>query len=325
MKVLITGASGYIGHKIAHVLADKGLFVHALVRSDVHVKWLQHPNIKVFKGDILTVDSLRSAMKNCSQVYHAAAKVGAWAAVPGQFYNVNVEGTRNVLDISLESGVEKLVFTSTGSLFGPSDSGPLNEGAVRHLDFKIDYDHSKKLAEELVLNYAANGFEAIIVNPSKVYGPGHTSHSLTTNAMIKTFIQKKYTVIPSPGTFQLCFAYIDDVVEGHVLAMEHGKKGEKYILGGHNLSYFDFFNSLRILGNFKASIIPLPKWMVKFWAYGQQLNHQVIGTDIRFPVEAVDHVFSHYIFSSEKAIQQLGYRITDLDKALLNTINFLKR
>ncbi len=131
MKIFITGASGYLGNKLAHTLAGMDNEVHALVRSATAEQLLQHPNITVFKGDILQKESLMTAMKGCKQVYHTAAKVGVWAKYPSVFYEVNVEGTRNVLDAALESGVEKIVFTSSCGVIGPTHDKPLRETDVR--------------------------------------------------------------------------------------------------------------------------------------------------------------------------------------------------
>jgi nucleoside-diphosphate-sugar epimerase len=322
--VLITGASGYIGSKLATTISSQGIRVHALVRSNRGNQWLKHPNISIFKGDILQKETVTAAAKGCRQVYHVAARVGAWAKDPREFYDVNVEGTRNVLDAALDAGVEKLVFTSTSGVLGPSNNEPINEQHKRTIDFSIDYDHSKKLAEDLVLSYAEKGLNSVIVQPSKVYGPGHTSHSLAMNAIIKTFLSKKLTFIPSPGSYQVCFAFVDDVVTGHILAMNRGVPNEKYILGGINISYFDFFNSIRAKAKTNARIIKVSKPVVRFMAHLQELRHKLTGASVRFPVKSVDHAFSNYTFSSEKAVQELGYTITPIDEAIIQTIQFLK-
>ena len=322
MKILITGASGYIGNKLANRLADHGHEVHALIRSDVFEKWLKHPKIKIFKGDILDKESLLLAMKGCEQIYHTAAKVGAWAKDVSIFYKVNVDGTRNVLDAALISGVRKTVITSSSGVLGPARDKPVEENDIRRIDFTIDYDRSKKGSEDVAIEYARQGVNVVIVAPSKVYGPGNISHSLTANAIIQTFLQKRIALIPR-GTYSVCFAFIDDVVAGHILAMEKGVGGEKYILGGVNISYFDFFNRIRTLSSGKGHIIKVPKGFIKTWAYLQELNHRLWGTPVRFTVRSVDHLFSNYIFSSRKAINDLGYRITPLDEALHKTIHFL--
>lgn len=323
MKIFLTGASGYIGHKLAHTLAAQGHQVHALVRSDSAKALFPHANIRLFKGDVLQKETLLPAMEGCRQVYHTAAKVGAWDRNPQTFYDVNVGGTQKVLEAAETTGVQRLVFTSTAGVLGPSTGEPVTEKQQRALPFRIDYDRSKKEAEDLVLSF--RGVDSMVVSPAKVFGPGHTSHSLTANALILSFLKQHIALIPSPGNYQICFAYVDDVVNGHVLAMENGKPGEKYILGGTNISYYKLFDCIRTLNGGKGRIVAVPRAVIKAWAYVQQLNFKLTGKDIRFPVSSVDHLFSHYIFSSSKAIEDLGYRITPLEHALQATLQFLKQ
>jgi nucleoside-diphosphate-sugar epimerase len=323
MHILVTGASGYIGHKLAHRLALQGHTVHALVRSKAKGSVLQHSNIVLYRGDVQDKASLLHAAKDCEQVYHAAAHVGAWARRPMDFYDVNVTGTKNVLEAAAASGVKKLVFTGSVGVLGPAATIPLTETYQRRLPFFTDYEQSKKEAEDLVLHAAGKLLNTVVVSPGKVYGPGHTSHSLTTNALIRTFLEKGITVVPAPGTYQLCFSYIDDVVNGHLLAMEKSRSGERYILGGPNVSYFHFFNTIRTLARSKGRILNVPKLVVKAWAGGQWLLHIVTGTDIRFTVKSVNLLFSNNIFSSEKAVRELGYVITPLEEGVRKTIRFL--
>lgn len=324
MKILVTGASGYIGHKLAHLLANEGHIVHALVRSDAGANLLQHPNIILFKGDVLQKQTLVPAIKGCGQVYHTAAMVGAWARRLQEFYDVNVTGTHHVLDTAVAAGVQRFVFTSTAGVLGPSSGEPIAETHRRTLPFRIDYDRSKRDAEDLVQAYAAKGLSTVVVSPAKVYGPGHTSHSLTANAIIGSFLKSGIAFIPSPGTYRVCFAYVDDVVQGHIQAMAKGVPGETYILGGNNVSYAEFFGLIRTLSGGKGRIVALPKAAVKAAASAQEISHRIIGSNIRFTVNSVDHLFSNYTFSSDKAIRQLGYHITPLEVALAQTIQFLK-
>ncbi|MEI9944226.1 MAG: NAD-dependent epimerase/dehydratase family protein [Chitinophagaceae bacterium] len=324
MKILVTGASGYVGNNLSHALAGMGNEVHALVRSGAANKLLQHPNIIIHKGDILDKESLLTAMKGCQQVYHTAAMVAPWAKDNSVYYAVNVDGTRNVLDVALQTGVEKLVFTSSGGVIGPSLNEPMTEKDPRIIGFKMDYELSKKMGEDLVLQYAKEGMEAVVVSPSKVYGPGNVSHALTSNAVIEKFLKKGIVFIPSPGTYKACFAFVDDIVKGHLLAMEKGKRGEKYILGGANISYYNFFDEIRKLSGGKGKIIKFSKAVVKSWAILQMLVYKITGIHPRFTIKAVDTVFSNYTFSSEKAIRELGYTITPLKEALQKTIHHLK-
>jgi len=323
MKVLITGASGYIGNKLAMTLADRGYEVHAMVRSADSDKRLDHPNIKVFQGDVLIKESLMLAMNGCEQVYHVAGKAGTWAKDLSVFYNVNVEGTRNVLEAAKTLGVKKTIYTSSCGVLGPSLNEPLCENDSRLVDFVIDYDRSKKMAEDLVIQYSKEGMNVAIVSPAKVYGPGHISHSLMLNAIISKFLKKRITFIPKPGTYRISFAFIDDVVDGHILAMEKGITGENYIIGGPNISHYEFFHRLRTLSSSRGYIVKLPKSIVKAMARIQELNYKLWDMPVLFTVKSVDHLFSNYTFSSEKAIRELGYKITPLGKALQKTIFYL--
>lgn len=324
MKILVTGASGYVGNKLAHALAAMGNEVHALVRSASAKELLQHSNIRIFQGDILEKESLLVAIKGCQRVYHAAAMVKVWIKDPSVYYTVNVEGTRNVLQAVLDNGIEKLVFTSSCGVIGPSLNEPMGENDPRITGFAVDYELSKKMGEDLVIQYARAGLNTVIVSPSKVYGPGNISHSLTANAVIEKFLKNGIAFIPSPGTYKACFAYIDDIVNGHLLAMEKGKAGEKYILGGINISYQDFFENIRTLSSCKGHIIKLSKNIIKGWALFQQIGYNLLGIPPQFPLKATDILFSNYTFSSEKAIRELGYSITPLNDALSKTIHHLK-
>lgn len=323
MKIFITGAAGFIGSKLSLTLADRGHEVHAMVRSLASKKWLSHPNIKVFAGDVLDKESLLTAMKGCEQVYHVAGKAGTWAKDTSVFYKVNVDGTRNILDVARASGVQKTVFTSSCGVLGPTQKEPLEETDSRIVDFVLDYDRSKKIAEDLVAQYVKEGMNVVIVSPAKVYGPGHISHALMLNAIINSFLKKRIAIIPCPGTYRVGFVFIDDIVNGHILAMEKGKTGENYILGGTNLSHYEFFDRLRTLSSCKGHILMVPKCMIKAWAYLQELKYKLWGAPVMLTVKSVDHLFSNYAFSSNKAIRELGYHITPFDEALQKTIKYL--
>ena len=323
MKIFITGSAGYIGSKLSMTLADRGHTIHGLVRSVDSKKWLLHPNIKLFKGDLLDKESLYAAMDGCEQVYHVAGKAGVWAKDNSAFYKVNVEGTRNVLDAAIAIGVQKIVYTSACGVLGPTLNVPLEENDERIVDFVLDYDRSKKMAEDLISLYVKEGLNVVIVSPAKVYGPGHISHPLMLNAIINKFLKQKITFIPSPGKYCVGFVSVDDIVTGHILAMEKGKAGENYILGGTNISHYEFFNRLRMLSSCKGLIIMVPKGIIKTWARLQELNYMLWGTPILFTAKSVDHLFSHYTFSSQKAIRELGYQITPLDEVLQKTIYYL--
>jgi nucleoside-diphosphate-sugar epimerase len=325
MKVIITGASGYIGSSLAHALATQGHQIHALVRSCKKQDGVLHPNITEFNGDLLNKESLIKAMKGCDQLYHVAAKVGAWSRQASDFHDANVEGTRNVLEVARQTGIEKTVYTSSCGVIGPSGGEPRSESDPLPFSYQIDYDVTKRHAEDVAMGYARQGMNLVIVSPAKVFGPGHTSHSLTANAIINNFLKKRLVVIPWPGTNKVCMAYATDVINGHISAMANGRAGERYILGGPNVSYREFFETIRSISNCNGVILQLPKKLAMAWARYQELNYKLFQIPMRFTAKSVNHVFSNYIFSSEKATRELGYTITPLAEALRRTIDHLNK
>lgn len=320
MRIFITGATGYIGNLLAKQLAANGNIVHALIRNREKAVYLDHYNIRIFYGDLNNNEAIQNAMDGCEFVYHVGGQVRPWLKERSDYFKVNVEGTKNICEEALRSGVKKLVFTSSTGVIGPAQDNPLSEDASRMIDFSLDYDLSKKLAEETVMTYHKKGLPSVIVSPAKVFGPGHVSHEFAGNAIIHSFIKKNYVLIPSPGSYRVCFAYIDDIINGHLLAMKKGVPGEKYILGGHNISYYDFFNSIRRIAGIKGRIISVPKSIAKLAGYLQELNYKIAGTPVKFTAKSVNHAFSNYIFSSDKAVDKLGYAITPLEKSLITTI-----
>ena len=189
MKILVTGATGYVGHQLALTLAERGNEVHVLVRNPDSVNVPTHKNIRVFTGDITDRQSITAAIRECEQVYHTAAIVKIFAKDPSVFYKVNVEGTNNLLAEALELGVKKFVFTSSCGVLGTSVLEPKCENDPRTTGFDNDYEFTKFLAENLVKNYIHKGLFTVIVSPSKVFGPGIETHPISVNKVIKNFIK----------------------------------------------------------------------------------------------------------------------------------------
>ena len=324
MKILVTGATGYLGHRLALTLAEAGNNVHVLVRNPVAVNVPDHKNIRVFRGDITDRQSITAAIQNCEQVYHTAALVKIFARDPADFYKVNVEGTANVLSKALEAGVKKLVFTSSCAVMGPSAGEPRSENDPRIVAFENEYEFTKFLAENLVREYIHKGLFTVIVSPSKVFGPGIETHPISVNKLIKNFILGKLTIIPKPGNLMSNYCFIDDVIKGHILAMAKGIGGEKYILGGENISYSNLFKMLRSLSGTKASLIQSPKFLVHALAALQWIRYRITGKEPFATTKGIHHIFCNKIFTSDKAVRQLGYRLTPLHESLQQTIQFLK-
>jgi len=324
MKILITGATGYIGYKLAMEAARRNYTVHILVRDLQSPLLPTHPNIIKFKGDIIDKTSVIAAMMNCNKVMHAAAIAKLSAKDNNIFYSVNVEGTRNMLDAALALGVKKFVFTSSGAVIGPSGKYPMSENDPRITAFENDYEISKHWAEELVKEYCRRGLFAIIVAAPRVYGPGHECNGNTMNILLKNILSMRLAFVPSCDTIVANYAFVDDVVNGHFLAMEKGLGGEKYILGGENLSYRSFFQTIKQNMGKKIRLIRIPKLLLKIYSFFYMSICALLGKETHISPRVVDRLAQNRALSCDKAIRQLGYSITPFSEGIQKTILHLK-
>ena len=324
MRILITGATGYIGYKLAMEAARKNYTVHILVRDLQSPLLPKHPNIIKFKGDITDKASVMAAMMNCDKVMHAAAIAKLSAKDNSIFYAVNVEGTRNMLDAALASGIKKFVFTSSGAVIGPSGKYPMSESDPRITAFENDYEISKHWAEELVKEYCRRGLFAIIVAAPRVYGPGHDCNGNTMNVLLKNILSMRLAFVPSCDNVVANYAFVDDVVNGHFLAMEKGLGGEKYILGGENLSYRSFFQTIKQNTGKNIRLIRIPKLLIKLWSFLYMCVCNLLKKETHISPKVIDRLAQNRALSSDKAVRQLGYSITPFSEGIQKTILHLK-
>lgn len=232
---------------------------------------MSHGNIRVFEGDILERESIENAMQSCEYVYHLAAYGKGWSKDPQKYFEVNVQGTKNILDAAIKLGVKKVVVTSTAGVFGPSKETPVNEESIRTVDFFNEYESSKSIAEEEIQHYISKGLDVVIVNPSRVYGPGLIGESNSVSKLIERYIKGKWHLIPGNGETIGNYVFIDDVRNGHLLAMSKGLIGEKYILGGENVSYNEFFDTLIKVSQKKYKLFKAPLSLMLAFARVQEL------------------------------------------------------
>lgn len=324
MNLFITGATGYIGHRLALDAAQNGHKVHALVRDPNAATRPLHENIRFFRGDITDAAAVSDAMKGCEQVIHAAALARLWTPQRNDFYRINVGGTQNVLEAAYRQEVQKMVFTSTCGVLGPANGRPVKEDDPRIIGFENDYEISKHCAEQLAAEYAAMGLPVVTVALPRVYGPGPATEANPITKVIKQALNRGYAVMPSAPDAIGSYTYIDDVVRGHMLALEKGTPGEKYILAGVNANYAQFFGTVREVSGRNIRFIPLPRAvLVPFGAlaYG---SFRLIGKHTHITPKTVVRLFRNCAMSSEKAIRELGYTITPLQTGISQTIQFLK-
>jgi NAD+-dependent farnesol dehydrogenase len=325
MKIFITGATGYIGQKIMERLLDRGDEVHALCRNIPDLDVFSHKNLKVFQGDILDRDRVKKAMLGCTQVYHVAGYARVWAKSAKTYFNINVAGTVNILQAALEQHVEKVVFTSTGGTYGVSNGKPINEDMIRVIDFFNEYESSKFMAEEKVQQFVNKGLPVVTVNPVRVYGPGLLVESNPLSIMIKSYLTGNWHVIPGNGEAIGSFSYIDDVVEGHLLAMEKGKPGEKYILGGENADFNTFFSKIKKISERDYFLVKIPLPIMMLFGWKEEVAAKLFGATPVITRKWIRKYHHDMACSSKKAITELGYTITPLEEGLTRTIEWLRQ
>lgn len=324
MKILITGTTGYIGNKLALEAAKRGYIVHALVRDPQSVFLPVHPAIIPFKGDITDKIAVEAAMKDCEKVIHAAGITKFTLKDNSLFYKVNVEGTRNILDVALRYGVKKLIFTSTGAVLGPSGKNPLKENDPRTTAFENDYEISKHWAEQLVKDYSTKGLFALIVAAPRVYGPGPEVNGNVFAGLLRKVLSMRMAFIPADGNTIANYAFVDDVVAGHFLALEKGLAGQKYILGGENLSYDTFFSNVKQYAGKKLSLIHIPVLALQTWSFIYMVLAKLSGKETQVSPKVVKRILQNRALSCDKAINQLGYHITPFSEGIQKTILHLQ-
>lgn len=325
MKIFITGATGYIGNNLSKKLADEGNIIHALCRNE-NVNVLSHPNIKIFKGDITNKASIENAIKDCEQVYHLAAYARVWAKDMSIFYKLNVDGLRNVLDAAQNSSVQKIVFTSTAGTLGPSGSQPVKEDDARIGKPFTDYEISKTQAENLCKEYCNKyGMHIVTVNPPRIYGHGIITESNAVTRLIKLYMAGKWKITPGDGKRTGNYVYIDDIVNGHILAMQKGRSDERYILAGVNASYNEFFYLLAKITGKKISLIKMPVWLMMIAGNAMQLYTNITGKPPLLTPPWIKKYYYDWSLSSEKAQHELGYTFISLEEGLQKTVDWLKQ
>jgi len=324
MKYFVTGGTGFIGRALIHKLADSGHTIHALFRSKSKTASLKHPHIQWFKGDVLDPKSILKAMNGCEYVFHSAAMTKIWSKNPQIYHQINVTGTKNIIESSLNLGIKKVVMTSTAGVFGPSSIEDVNETTIRKTKYFTEYERTKAEADSLALSYTQKGIDIVIVYPTRVYGPGPLKESNSVTKLMNFYIKGRWPLIPGNGKSIGNYVYIDDVVEGHISAMEKGFSGEKYILGGENISYREFFNLLRKVSQKNYFLLKTPQSLMRPAARIMTFLAEFTDLYPSLTPEMVKKLSLNWSVSSRKSVQDLGYRFLSLEEGLKKTLKWLE-
>lgn len=322
-RIFITGSTGFIGRKLAMKLANEGNDVVALIRSQAKAKDLIHDRITFVEGDLFAEDALHQGMEGCHEVYHLAAFASVWAK-DDKFKTVNIDGTLNVLKAAKSQGVQKVVVTSTAGVIGPAIDGPVNEDTTRQVDFFTDYESSKYESELKIKELVTEGQHVVIVNPTRVYGPGPLNVSNSVTKLVKQYIAGKWKFIPGDGKSTGNYVYVDDVINGHVLAMAHGRAGERYLLGGDDATYHELFDTIAEIGGTKYKLYHIPLGILLTFGKFQLFLAEKFGRQPMITPGWVRKYLYKWSVSSAKAQNELGYEVTSLKQGIKQTVDWLK-
>jgi len=325
-KYFMTGATGYIGSRLAIRLAEEGNTVNALIRNPGKAGDLKNPNIKLFAGDITDESLIRKAMKGCRYAFHLAAFAKPWSNDPGLPYRINVELTARLLETAKQQGLEKFIFTSSAATMEPSGENSLSdESTPRETAYFNQYDSTKAAAEEVVSNASGNGLEALTVNPTRVYGPGPLSVSNAMTRIMVRYLQGRWRIIPGSGKVVGNYVFVDDVVSGHIQAAYHGRGGERYILGGENLTFDQMFSIISKVTGKKYRLVHLPVPLMSAAAWLIFNGSRMVNAAPPITPGWIRKYMHHAGLSSGKAMDELGYSITPFEKGTERTINWIKK
>ena len=326
MIVFITGATSTIGNHLVNLLTLEGITVHLLVRDIKKAAYFNQDNIKLFQGDIDSEEALIQAMSGCTHVFHLAALTSVWQKNPSRYYEVNVGCTLNVLRVAKDLGIKRVVITSSAGGYGPSISSIVTEKKAREIGFFNDYECSKVICELKAKEFAmAEALDVVIVSPSRVYGPTLNAEVSSITLLFDQYINHSWRLIPGDGKEVGNYAYIEDVARGHLLAMHHGKRGESYILGGHNITYNTFFNLMAELSSIQRKMIHAPFLLQNLYAYIELFKARFVSGVAKITPQWLAKGKYHWEVDCSKAINDLGYQITPLNEAFNRTITFLKQ
>lgn len=324
-KIFITGATGFVGEQLAKKLVEQGNEVHLLVRSVSKAKKIfPDEKFKIFEGDLLEPVKIQKAIENCSEAYHLAAHAKVWDKDPKTFYKMNVEGTLHVLEKALHAGIRRVVLTSTAGVLGPAVHGIVTENTPQTVPHSTEYERTKAIAEQESLKYLDKGLEIVTLNPTRIYGGGQRSESNAVTKLLERYHQGKWRIMPGDGKRIGNYVFIDDVVQGHILAMQKGRNGERYILGGENVSYQELFDMFGEITGKRLRLFNLPIGVMMGFARLQLLMANTFGKPPLITPNFVKKYLYDWKVSSEKAQSELGYTITPLKEGLTKTLEWLK-
>jgi dihydroflavonol-4-reductase len=323
MLVFVTGATGFVGSHVAQVLAEQGADLRLLVRSSSNPSNIQGLKAERVVGDLRDPASLEKVMAGCDVLFHVAADYRLWVRDPEQMYRANVDGTRAILQAARSNRVRRVVYTSSVATMGfTSDGQPADENSPVSLDSMIGhYKRSKFMAEEVAIKAGKSGMDVVVVNPTTPVGEQDIKPT-PTGRIIVDFLKKKFPAYVDTG---LNLVDVKECARGHVAALERGRSGERYILGGENLTLKQILDKLAVITGLPSPKVKLP--------YAVALASGLVDTVVtglllrrepRVTLDAVRMGRKKMFVSSAKAGRELGWKTVPVEGALRRAVEWFQ-
>jgi dihydroflavonol-4-reductase len=319
-RVVVTGAGGFIGSAVTRVLADRGASVVAVLQPGADTRNVDGLPVERAEADMRDAAAVRKALDGARYVFHAAALYRFWSKERSEFYDVNVGGTLNVLDAGAETGCERIVYTSTVGTIGldrTSGGTPADESDWARIEHLFgSYKRSKYVAEHEVLRAAAGGLPIVLVQPTLPVGPRDLVPT-PTGRLVLDFLNGR---IPGYFSTSLNVVDVDDIAEGHLLALERGRQGRSYVLGGENRTFQEILATLAEETGLRAPRFRVPATVALGVAgLSEIIQGRLAGRAPSVPLEAARMATTQMIFSDDRARQELGYTSRPSREALVRS------
>ncbi|RLC72220.1 MAG: NAD-dependent dehydratase [Chloroflexi bacterium] len=321
-KALVTGATGFIGANLVRELLRQGFKVRALVRKESDRRNIEGLDMELAFGDLREPQSLEKALDGCEVLFHVAALYTFWVPRPEVMYEINVKGTENLLRAALRKGIKKVVYTSTESTIGVDrKTGLGNENLFAHPEELTNhYKRSKFLAEKVALHMSEEGLPVVVVNPTTPVGP-YDIKPTPTGQFILSFLNRRLPAYVNTG---LNLVNVEDVARGHVLALERGRPGERYLLGNENLTFREILRMLGWLTGIRPPRIRLPLFLALATGYLSEMWGRLRGKNPWVTVEAVRAARWFRFFDCSKAVRELGFSPTPVEEGLEKAVKWFR-
>ena len=323
MKTFLTGATGFLGSHVARVLAAQGGQLRVLVRPTSNLKNLEGLNAETATGDLRDPPSIDKAMSGCHTVFHVAADYRLWARDPQEMYRSNVEGTRAILEAARKNGVRRLVYTSSVATMGFTRNGnPADEDSPVTLPNMIGhYKRSKFMAEQIALEAGRAGMHVVVVNPTTPVGEQDIKPT-PTGRIILDFLKRKFPAYVDTG---LNLVDVTECARGHVAALERGNSGERYILGGENLTLKQILDQLGAITGLSSPTVKLPYFFAfAAAAVDETITGRILHREPRATIDAVRMGRKKMFATSAKAERDLGWKIVPAENALRRAVEWFR-